>query len=189
MCLITRHCQYLGQCIVDVKVTGKRYLGQTLQGIGCGLIEVLSSHFSRNTEKTNLIHDSRCSQMETQKELHDRTLKPCRYYNMLGTTYVPNTLNITILQFFTCFSIGTIFYMHPLSHIIWVCLYRMGQQSLYIPCFNKRKVIRKIISLSSSPSPMSRDGKNQTMSHIRTRHLEHFEYSLNFNYHVAPSVK
>jgi hypothetical protein len=63
MCLTTRHCQYLGQYIVEVKVTGKRYLNQTLQGIGCGLIEVLSSRLSRNTEKTkrNLIHDSRCS--------------------------------------------------------------------------------------------------------------------------------
>jgi hypothetical protein len=62
MYLITRHCQYLGQYIVDVKVTVKRYLGQTLQGIGCDLIEVLSSHLSKNTEKTkkNLINDSRC---------------------------------------------------------------------------------------------------------------------------------
>ena len=63
MCLITRHCQYLGQYIVDVTVTGKRYLGQTLQSIGCGLTEVLSSRLSINTEKTKkyLIHDSRCS--------------------------------------------------------------------------------------------------------------------------------
>jgi len=63
MCLITRHCQYLEQYIANVTVTGKRYLGQTLQGIGCGLTEVLSSHLSMNTEKTkkHLIHDSRCS--------------------------------------------------------------------------------------------------------------------------------
>jgi len=63
MCLITRHCQCLWQYIVHVTVIGKRYLGQTLQGIGCGLTEVLFSHFSMNTEKTkkHLIHDSRCS--------------------------------------------------------------------------------------------------------------------------------
>ena len=49
--------------IGGVKVTGKRYQGQTLEDIGCGLIEELSSHLSRNTEKTKkiLIQDRRCS--------------------------------------------------------------------------------------------------------------------------------